>query len=105
MLRHGGAVAKAAVRAAVAAQAAMQPAGPRRLLKAGPCAHAWRTSGASAQVDGPHHFSVNPPFYPLGPTLARNRMLTADGYRARVARGGAGRSVHVENGACAGGCD
>jgi hypothetical protein len=56
-------------------------------------------------VDGPHHFSVNPPFYPLGPTLARNRMLTADGYRARVAWGGAERSVHVENGACAEGCD
>lgn len=31
------------------------------------------------EVDGPHHFAVNPPFSPLASTDLRNRMLAMDG--------------------------
>ncbi|KAK9821911.1 hypothetical protein WJX81_002310 [Elliptochloris bilobata] len=33
------------------------------------------------EVDGPSHLCANAPHRPMGPTLARNRMVAADGYR------------------------
>ena len=38
--------------------------------------------GAWLQADGPMHWSSNPPHRALGPAMARNRMLAAEGYQA-----------------------
>ena len=39
------------------------------------------------EVDGPHHFSVNPPYRPLASTDMRNRLLAHQGWRViRCAR-------------------
>ena len=68
-MQHVLSAVQAALRPLSSATPLLDPAGSR----------VW---DAWLQADGPMHWSSNPPHRALGPAMARNRMLAAEGYQA-----------------------